>query len=539
MFDKNILNIPGIGAALAVAALVSLVQAALVIGQAAGLSLAIVGVWEGATISQEIGWVAMFFACFILWQAAASFTAWHTERFATRAAAKLRAQLLESTYDMGPEGVRAFGSAVIVATIIEGIDLVQDYITIIVPKMTSLMIVPAVLVIAIFCLDWVSGIIALVCFPFIILFMVLIGSTANEEATGRYKEFERMSNSFTDTANCIPTLKAFGANRDFSARIYEASERFRELTMKTLRVAMLSSSVLDMFATLSLAAVAIMLGFRMVDGVVAFLPALMVLILMPEYFKPVREFGEDYHATLDGKNALISIQEIRAYEAQPREFLKGIDLHVGSASNVGIFGRSGAGKSTLMNVLSGFAQDEGVHLYVDDVEVETASQAWRDRVAFIPQTPYLFNTTLRENLRFYAPDASDERISEALRRVGLDSFVLSLPEKLDTVIGQGGMQMSGGQAQRIAVARALLDPARDVWILDEPTAHLDIETEYELKEQLLPLMEGRLVFFGTHRMHWADQMDQAIFLEDGLLCDSGPKRRPKPAVSAKASGDGA
>lgn len=324
--------------------------------------------------------------------------------------------------------------------------------------------------------------------------------------------------------------------------------------MKTLRVATLSSTVLDLFSTFSLAAVAIMLGFRLVDGTLVLFPALLVLILVPEYFKPVRDFASDYHASLDGKNALITIQQLigqrdedaaaraaRANEAVPAwdadarlevrdlgfsypdaAVLHDVSFSVQGFRKVGIVGTSGAGKSTLVNLLGGFAAPTEGALVVNGEDAGTLGcAAWQKQVVYIPQNPYLFHATLRENIAFYAPDAAEGDIERAVRVMGLEDVVAELPDGLDTLIGEGARALSGGQAQRIALARALLDPSRRILLFDEPTAHLDIETELELKERMLPLMEGRLVFFATHRLHWTRDMDLVLVMEDGRIVEAG------------------
>lgn len=337
-------------------------------------------------------------------------------------------------------------------------------------------------------------------------------------------------------------------SKRYGKSIYEVSERFREATMRTLKVANLSSLVLDTFATLSVAAVAFMLGFRLIDGSVTLFPALALLVIAPEYFRPIREFAADYHASLDGKNALASIQAlVDAPDEPPAELplpawhadarlglegvgfsypgfkaLEGVTLAAEGFQKVGIVGASGSGKSTLVSLLGGFASPDEGGIDVDGVRAQSLRQTtWQSQVAYIPQDPYLFHATLRENLVFYRPDATDDEVARAVEVVGLEGLVDELPRGLDTRIGEGARPLSGGQAQRIALARAFLDRSRRILLFDEPTAHLDIETEMELKERMLPLMEGRLVFFATHRLHWVDDMDVVVVMEGGRVTEQG------------------
>lgn len=184
------------------------------------------------------------------------------------------------------------------------------------PRTVALVTVPFVLLAVIVFQDWVSALIALLVFPAIILQMVLIGSTAQEEAGKQHREYQRLANHFIDSLRGIDTLKYFGRSNEQADRVYETSEKFRIATMKTLRTATLSGAVLDAFSTISLAAVAVMLGFRLVDGSITLLPALFVLVIMPDYFRPIREFASDYHATLNGKNTLTQVLEVLGCSAE-------------------------------------------------------------------------------------------------------------------------------------------------------------------------------------------------------------------------------
>ncbi len=572
MIDRAIFKLPGIRGVLLATLAFAVMRALCVVGQALGLAHALVGLWQGQPLEGQLAWIALFFACFVMRQVVVSVQGELLDRYARRQANGLRAQLLARTFSEGPAFVQREGSASVAQTLIDGVEDVRVYIGLIVPKIVSVVAVPLILLLAVFSLDWISGVIALVCYPFIILYMVMIGHTARDDAARRHGEFLRMANHFMDSLAGIGELKAFGRSRAFEDRVFAASERFREMTMKTLRIATLSSTVLDMFATLALAGVAVMLGFRLVEGSMAFLPALAVLIMVPEYFRPIREFAADYHASLDGRSAFSAIRGLLARNAEGEEpgagqelglgqkagferafdapkgaqsarasapslsfegvsfgypdfpqALSGIAFDVSGPCKVGIIGASGSGKSTLMRILGGFDDPSAGLIRVDGDPVESLrSAAWRSRAVFIPQDPYIFHATLRDNVAFYCPEACESRILRAVELAGLSDLVAQLPDGLDTMVGQGARSLSGGQAHRVALARAFLDESRSVLLLDEPTAHLDIETELELKERMLPLMDGKLVFFATHRLHWMAQMDYVIELRDGRIVWQGP-----------------
>jgi len=280
---------------------------------------------------------------------------------------------------------------------------------------------------------------------------------------------------------------------------------------------------------------------------------LTILILAPEYFLPLRNFSDDYHATLNGKNALTDVLEmLDKPEVTQRDVLhlstwtptstlsvsdmnfgydgtlvlKNMTLQAKGYQKIAIVGESGAGKSTLLNLLGGFLRPNSGDFEIDVQTIpHFAQKDWQKQFFYMPQHPYIFHETLRDNITFYAPQASDAAVAAAIEQAGLQSLVATLPDGLDTVMGESGRQVSGGQAQRIALARMLLDEQRHVLLFDEPTAHLDIETEYELKQTIAPILANHLVFFATHRLHWLDQMDYVLVMRDGQIVEQG-----EPAV---------
>jgi ATP-binding cassette subfamily C protein CydD len=395
-------------------------------------------------------------------------------------------------------------------------------------------------------LDWESGVVLLLVFPLIIIFMIILGYAAQSKADKQYKVFQVLSNHFIDSLRGIDTLKFFGISKQYSKSIYTTSERFRQATMNTLKIAILSTFALDFFTTLSVAVVAVLLGLRLINEVILLFPALTVLILAPEYFLPIRDFSSDYHATLDGKNAMDAMNAILdlpenkgvtiglptwSTESQLQVKMRydyeeklgaEADFTVKGYQKIGIIGMSGSGKSTLINVLSGFLRPNESQIRFNDHELPAFDQPqWQEQLIYIPQNPYIFQRSVRENIAFYHPEATDDEILKAVEVTGLTDLVNELSEGLDTKLGEGARTLSGGQAQRIALARAFLDQERKILLFDEPTAHLDIETEVELKERMLPLMDDHLVFFATHRLHWLAEMDYLLVMDHGQLVEQG------------------
>lgn len=598
MLDKELFRLPGIKLLLGVMVALSFLEAVCIIGEAWGLSHALVALWQGAAFEQTFSYLAVFGISFLAVRVVLNVREAYVGKYAYEQARAERSTLFESIFRTGAPAVQAFGTGTTATMALEGVDAFQKYLETVLPNVVKMVVLPLVFAIVIFCADWVSGIIVVLLLPAMIMLMVLIGKTTAEKSQSQHATFKVMSNHFIDSVRGVATLNTFKISKDYVRRIFTVSEQFRKATMETLKTATLSGATLDMFATLALAAVAIMLGMRLIDGSLALLPALFVLILVPEYFRPIREFAADFHANLEGKNSLHTISAMReatryvppAVEVPTWNETSTLFLHevekvydgvsalrsfsgeLQGYARVGVIGASGSGKSTLLRLLAGLedptisprdgsatsAQDaaqgataaQGVAQGVvqgatapspapfvirnggdntradrksdtipdremESIALDSLRQAsWQDQIAYIPQDPYIFHATVRDNLAFYNPEASDAQIMDALHTLGLTQLLEELPQGLDTLLGEGGRELSGGQAQRIALARVFLDSKRKILLFDEPTAHLDVETEYELKAPMLALMQGKLVVFATHRLHWLDAFDVVYELDD-------------------------
>lgn len=548
MMDKALMSLSKIKQIMGMLAGLAVLQALFIIGQAYTLARMITNLWQGELMKDQITWLVGFLVIYLARHASIWLRDHLLDHYAAEQSKGLRKALLEKIFRIGPNIVQQQGTGNMTTMALEGITQVENYIHLILVKIINLMLIPWIILAFIFYLDLQSGLILITIYPLIILFMVLLGYAARGKADRQYASFQVLSNHFLDSLRGIDTLKMFGLSKRYGKSIFQTSESFRKATMSTLKIAILSSFALDFFTTLSVAIVAVMLGLRLINEGIFLFPALTVLILAPEYFLPIRDFSADYHATLEGKNAMRAIREVLevpevptqavsmtpwqadstlgleamqvSYEEKP--VLNVADLHVQGHQKIGIIGMSGSGKSTLINLLSGFViPDSGRGVVNGEVMQHFAHKKWQEQMIYIPQNPYIFQTTLRENITFYTPDASEAAVLQAVEVAGLNELVAELPEGLETLLGGGARTLSGGQAQRIALARAFLDESRHILLFDEPTAHLDIETEVELKERMLPLMADRLVFFATHRLHWMHQMDQIIVLKEGTIVEMG------------------
>jgi ATP-binding cassette subfamily C protein CydD len=595
--DKQLLGYKGIKPVFAVMLLLTVLQGVSILMMAKGLAEAVSALFAGAPLSGQTGRIAMFLGAFLLRHGLGLLQQKIGSAFADRTAADVRGRVLRKLFRLGPRFARTEGTGHLVTLALEGTEKFRKYLELILPRMAGMSIIPWLILAYVFFRDITSGVILLVSMPILIAFMILIGLAARKQAEKQMDTFRVLSNHFVDSLRGLETLKLLGQSREHGASVAKVSDRYRTATLRTLRVAFLSSFALDFFTMLSVAVVAVGLGLRLVNGQLELVTALTVLILAPEYFLPVRQVGTDFHATQDGKEAGAVMQSIldrlagepaasdgvpgpgadwrwspfsrltlsgvtvqhqaEAYGSAPEtdgaergreagtdrpagrlmdgagqeqgqgqsplspRSLDGASFEVQGMPTIGIIGASGAGKSTLIDVLGGFLAPDAGEICLNGTPVGSlAGEAWRSQITYIPQHPYLFSCSLLDNIRFYSPEASREEALQAVEAAGLARLVRSLPGGLDEPIGEGGRQLSGGQAQRVALARAFLSD-RPIILLDEPTAHLDIETEYELKQTMLRLFRGKLVFLATHRLHWMPDMDRVLVMDQGRIVEEG------------------
>ncbi|MGN5648712.1 thiol reductant ABC exporter subunit CydD [Bacillus sp. Brlt_9] len=548
---RGLPSYPGSRVLYVVLTIISILEAFSIIAQTVFLARAITFLFQGETVQSVLNETFYFGVAFAVRHMLVRVSQILVERFAEKTGSLLRKQLIEAYFTLGPRYVQTAGTGHLVTLSIEGIEKFKTYIELTIPKMIRSSIVPGLIVLYVFTLDIESGIILVVTIPIVIIFMILLGLAAQKMADSQYETYRVLSNHFVDTLKGLETLKYLGKSKQHEGKIEKVSKRYRKATMRTLRVAFLSSFALDFFTSLSIAFVAVGLGIRLIDGTIVLLPALTILILAPEYFLPIKQVGANYHATLDGQLAMEQIEEILQQQKEigkkesnvdliwnstsnlklqnvkvksdesEKAILEGIDFTWKGTGAIGVIGESGAGKSTLIDVLAGFLTPSAGKMIVNGVEIDGATrEEWQKNIAYIPQQPYIFPLSLKDNICFYETNTTDEEVERVINEVGLRSLVTSLPNGMYEKIGEGGRMLSGGQEQRVAMARALLSK-KPIILLDEPTAHLDIETEFEIKQAMLRLFEGKLVFLATHRLHWMKQMDHILILNKGEMIESG------------------
>ncbi|MFD9240904.1 thiol reductant ABC exporter subunit CydD [Streptomyces sp. NPDC059556] len=503
-----------------------LVGAALVIAQAMLIAEIVVGSFQKGQSVSALTTPLLLLAGIA---AARGLVSWLTELAAHRASAavksELRGRLLDRAAALGPGWLSGQKAGSLIALATRGVDALDDYFARYLPQLGLAVVVPVAVLARIVTEDWVSAAIIVVTLPLIPVFMILIGWYTQARMDRQWKLLSRLSGHFLDVVAGLPTLKIFGRAKAQAESIRAITSEYRRATMRTLRIAFLSSFALELLATLSVALVAVTIGMRLVHGELDLYTGLVILILAPEAYLPLRQVGAQFHAAAEGLAAAEEIFDVleepvrdgggSAVPESVRLELEGVtvrhagrvdpsldamSLTVEPGETVALVGPSGAGKSTLLDVVLGFAApQEGGSVRVGGRPFAALDlEAWRSRIAWVPQRPYLFAGTIAENVRLARPDASDEAVREALRDAGADGFVSELPQGLDTPLGEDGAGLSAGQRQRLALARGFLAD-RPVLLLDEPTAALDGETEAGVVDAVRRLAAGRTVLLVAHR----------------------------------------
>ncbi|WP_312753955.1 thiol reductant ABC exporter subunit CydD [Rummeliibacillus suwonensis] len=550
MIDQALFKLNGITKTLVFLFIMAIFQGIFTILQAIYLATTITNLFHKEQLADQLLPMSLFFIFFIAKHIVIYFREKYMTHFSIKTGAALRKKLTTKLFHLGPNITATTGSGNMVTMALEGISNVEKYVQLFLPKLMNMMIVPILIFIYIFILDGRSALILFLVLPVLIFFLILLGFAARTRADKQYESYQILSNHFVDSLRGLKTLRFLGLSKKYDRNIRKVSEQYRKATMNTLAIAFLSTFALEFFTSISIAIVALFLGLGLINSTLTLLPSLTILILAPEYFAPIREFGSDYHATLDGKNAFTAISAILekpiytqdqtklpAWDEHASLKIKNMTVQVAGASaplldqvsfsikgyqKIGIIGASGAGKSTLIHALSGFVNTNAEEIQINDQTIQSfANKDWQKQIYYIPQHPYIFHDTVRHNVAFYTKEATDEQIKRACERAGLTDVIESLPNGYDEMIGETGRSLSGGQEQRIALARAFLEDSRKILLFDEPTAHLDIETEWEIKQRMLPLLKERFVFFATHRLHWMKDMDWILVMHHGKIVEQG------------------
>ncbi|WP_169982362.1 MULTISPECIES: thiol reductant ABC exporter subunit CydD [unclassified Microbispora] len=481
-------------------------------------------------------------------------------RGATALKSALRRLLLGRVEGLGP----AYRSGELVTLAGRGLDALDPYLTGYLPSVAVAGVVPLAVVVRLFVADLATAVIVVLTLPLIPIFGALVGWTTKAVTERQWRALSRLGGHFLDVVRGLPTLRAFGRARYQASVIREVAEAHRAATMRTLRVAFLSSLVLELVASLSLALVAVPVGLRLLSGSLDLGTALLVLLLAPEAYLPLRAMGTRFHAAMEGVAAAdeafavitppegskepqerqprfapavtgggpprIRLEDVTVrYPGREEAALDRVSLVIEPGERVAIVGPSGAGKSTLLHLLLGFVTPSEGRVLADGTDLAGLDlDEWRRRLAFVPQRPHLFATSVADNIALGSA-ATPEEIRAAAEAAQVAEFAGALPRGYDTPLGERGANLSAGQRQRVALARAFCRPAAQVLLLDEPTARLDGRSEAAIVAATRRLAEGRTAIIVAHRPAMIDLADRVVRLDGGALVPAVPV----PPISAR------
>lgn len=489
----------------------------------------------------------------------------------------LRTQLLAHLQRIGPLGLKGERTGDLVAVAGEGIERLDPYVARYLPQIALAVLTPLAILVAVAARDWISAIILLATAPILPLLMALVGRYAESHLQAQWTTLARMSAYLLDTLQGLTTIKTLARGVVTGENVRRISTAYKDRTLRALRYAFLSSLVLEFITAGAIAMVAVVLGTRLLDGALSFETAFFVLLLVPEFYRPLRDLGQHRHAAMEAKAPMERIAALLAvpigpdsapltgdpqpqptrsrhpasaggslsteepiilarplqivlsgagysYPGSQSPALSGIDLVLRPGTRSALVGPSGAGKSTLVGLILRFIEPTVGGIAVNGVPLAALPvEDWRAHLAYLPQRPHLFAGSIAENIALGRQGASPQDVAWAAAMAGADHFIERLPAGYETAIGERGARLSGGEAQRIAIARAFIRDA-PVLILDEPTSALDPATEAIIRTALERLMPGRVVLIVAHRLNTVATADQIAVLERGKLVEIGVHR---------------
>lgn len=549
------------------------IDGVLVIGQAAAIAAVVNGAFiEHRELADVGGWIVAL-AVVVVVRALAG---WAREELGAKAGALLRTrirnELARRLVDGGPTGRESLSDGELATVAIEQVEALEDYVAKYLPQRVLAGLVPGAIILAVLPHSWVGALILLLTAPVIPLFAWLIGLGAAEASQRQFAALGRLGALFVDRLRGLPTLKLFGRVDDEVETLRTSTEDYRKRTMSVLKIAFLSSAVLELFSAIGLAMMAVYLGFTLMgqwnfgfwSQTLTFHVALYLLILAADFYLPLRALGSQHHArqaalgastklravfeTLEREGGRESVQQVTELsELAPIRFeevsvlfgekqaaLSELSLTIEPGEQLAIVGRSGAGKSTLLSLLLGNRTPSAGQVTVGGRRLsELDLESWRRLIAWVGQQPTLFHGTLRSNITLGSVESSDDDVEAAARAARVTEFSRELPLGLDSEVGEEGVGLSGGQIQRVALARAYFRGA-PLLILDEPTANLDSESEELVLDALTSLARGKTMVLVTHRLRACRGVDRVVVLEQGRVLADGPPEEVLDVVDEQA-----
>jgi ATP-binding cassette subfamily C protein CydD len=542
--------------------LLGLAMTGLIVAQAALLAHGLAAAARGTGAAALAGTLVLLLGVVV----ARGGAAYGGEATALRAAARIKSQLRRRLTGhclrLGPAWLGGQQPGQIAAQATRGLDGLDPYFARYLPQLVLSVLVPAAVVGTVTAVDWISGVVIAVTLPLIPLFAALVGLHTRAQTRRQWRLLAQLGGHFLDVVQGLPTLKAFGRAKAQEQVIATVTEQHRSATMATLRVAFLSALVLELSAALATALVAVETGLRLLYGHMPYQAALLVLLLTPEAYLPLRAVAAQYHASAEGGAAADSIFQILdtpvprqasppalvpglrsatirldgvtvAYPGRDLPALAELSLSIRPGELVMLTGPSGAGKTTVLQLLLRFTEPSSGTIRVGGTDLAAVpAGAWRAQIAWVPQQPRLFGGSVADNIALGQPGVSRAAVEDAARLAGAAAFIEALPRGYDTPLGERAAELSAGQRQQLALARAFLRDA-PLLLLDEPTAHLAPAAAAAIDGVIRGPMAGRTIIVATHRLPGDAGASQIISLP-GRLTETA-SRPAGPLVIAAGS----
>jgi ATP-binding cassette subfamily C protein CydD len=541
---------------LAVAVALGLAATGLILLQASLLAHVLAAAATGTGVTVLAGTLGMLAAVL----AARAAAAYGGEVSALRAAAavksQLRRRLTEHVVKLGPSWLARHRAGEVTTLATRGLDGLDAYFARYLPQLVLACLVPFAVLIRVGVADWISGVVIALTLPLMPALAILVGRRTKATTQRQWRLLARLGGHFLDAVEGLPTLKLFGRGKAQAEVIGKVTDEYRGAAMSSLRMAFLSGFVLELTAAGATALVAVEVGVRLLAGHVSYQTALLVLLLTPEAYLPLRAVGAQFHASAEGAAAARDVFEILdtpepavaaasarrrpqrsaaghrvslrrntirlsgvmlAYPGRDQHVLSGVNMTIRPGERVTLTGPSGAGKSSLLALLLRFACPTGGRIEIGEMDLMSIPlDEWRSQISWVPQHPHLFAASVAENIALGRPGAGRTAIARAAQAAGAAEFIETLPRGYATAVGEHGLRLSSGQRQQIALARAFVRDA-PLLLLDEPTAHLDAVSAGRLDTAISTVMADRTVIQVTHARRRAHSTGQVFLLDQGGL----------------------
>lgn len=466
----------------------------------------------------------------------------------------IRQLVMNKLQELGPAYIKGKPAGTWATLLLEQVEDMQDFFSRYLPQMSLSVLIPFAILIVVFPQNWAAGLVFLLTAPLVPLFMALVGMGAADANRRNFKALQRLSGHFYDRLQSMTTIRLFNKTAQETEHLHGASEIFRKRTMEVLRLAFLSSAVLEFFTSISIAIVAVYFGFTFIGELdfghygttVTLFTGLFILILAPEFYQPLRDLGTFYHAKAQAVGAAESLVEFLNTDTNAqtngtkkisdsttldiqvtdlvvtthdnKTLLGPISFHLFEGSQTALVGPSGAGKTSLINAILGFLPYQG-SIKINGIELsELDKKQWYQDINWVGQNPTLVHGTIEENITLGKQEITKEQLDSASKQAFANEFIDDLGYQHAISDRSGGLSV--GQAQRLALARALLQQGR-LWILDEPTASLDAKSERLVMKSLNEATQGLTTLMISHRLDQLHAMNTILVMDKGQVVQSG------------------